>query len=803
MDFNHKEIEKKWQSVWSSKKAFAIQNEGEKFYVLDMFPYPSGSGLHVGHIEGYTATDIVARFKRMQGFDVLHPFGWDSFGLPAEQFAIATGKDPRDFTYQNIANFKKQVLASGMSKDFDKEFATSDSDYFKWTQFIFKKLYEQDLAELKEIDVNWCEVLGTVLANDEIEIVDGKMISERGGHPVVKKPMKQWILKITKYAERLLSDLDKLEWSDSLKEMQRNWIGKSVGAEVEFTVKDSEHTFNVFTTRVDTLYGATYAVLAPESSLVLDITTEDNIEEVKKYIEVAKSKSTLDRTDLNYDKSGVFTGAYAINPINNKEVPIYIADYVLASYGTGAVMAVPAHDERDYEFAKKYNLEMIKVIDEDITENAYTADGVHINSGVADGLNIESAKEAVVSELEKLGKGKKTVNYRLNDWVFSRQRYWGEPFPVIHYEDGTMELLPDEQLPLELPIMDNIKPSGSGESPLANATEWLNVVREDGVKGRRETNTMPQLAGSSWYFIGYVLKTLDSMVGLDTKEAKELVSKWLPVDLYVGGTEHAVGHLLYARFFTKVLFDIGLIDVDEPFKKLVNQGMILDQNMTKMSKSKGNVVNPDDIIETHGADTLRLYEMFLGPIEADKPWKPDTVDASRRFIDRFYRMATTFNLVDEEEKLDKVYNQTIKKVTEDYERMAFNTAISQMMIFVNEANKIKAISKEQLHGMCKLLNPIAPHITEEINEMFNLSNDILVRQAWPTCDESKLVESEILVVVQVNGKLKAKLNVSASATNEELEKLALDDADVKQNIEGKEIKKVIVIPKKLVNIVAV
>ncbi len=801
MVFNHKEIEKKWQNYWQENKSFSLMNEGEKYYVLDMFPYPSGSGLHVGHVEGYTATDIVARFKRMCGYDVLHPFGWDSFGLPAEQYAIQTGNDPREFTYENIKTFKRQIKATGMSKDFDKEFATSDPNYFKWTQFIFKKLYEKGLAVLDEIDVNWCEELGTVLANDEIELIDGKMVSERGGHPVVKKPMKQWVLKITEYAERLLNDLDKLEWSDSLKEIQRNWIGKSVGAKVRFRIKDSNKTFDIFTTRVDTLYGATYCVLAPENSLVLDITTKEQINEVKAYIDEAASKTNLDRTDLNDDKTGVFTGAYAINPINNREIPVYIGDYVLASYGTGAVMAVPAHDQRDYEFATKYNLPIECVIECELDGKAYTTDGKHINSDIANGLKIEDAKKAITEKLAKDGNGEESVNYRLNDWVFSRQRYWGEPFPVIHWEDGTMTLLEDEQLPLELPIMKNIKPSGTGESPLANAKDWLEVVREDGVKGRRETNTMPQLAGSSWYFLGYVLQFVEGIVPLDSKEAKELISKFLPVDLYVGGTEHAVGHLLYSRFFTKVLYDCGLIDIDEPFTKLINQGMILDQHMTKMSKSKGNVINPDDINNEFGSDTLRLYVMFLGPVETDKPWKPDTVEASRKFLERYYRMASTFEIVDSVPELDKSYHQAIKKVTSDYEKLAFNTAISQMMIFINDVYKVKKISKEQLLGITKMLNPIAPHITEEVNEELKLSNDSLVRQSWPVCDESKLVEDEILIIVQINGKLKAKINVPANSTMEEIEKTAMNDENIKSSTEGKEIVRVIVVPNKLVNIV--
>ncbi|MDE5977656.1 MAG: leucine--tRNA ligase, partial [Turicibacter sp.] len=643
MAFDHKQIEQKWQNYWLNHKTFKTSEDKSKpkYYALDMFPYPSGAGLHVGHPEGYTATDIVSRMKRMQGYRVLHPMGWDAFGLPAEQYALNTGNDPREFTDLNINTFRKQIQSLGFSYDWDKELNTTDPKYYKWTQWIFTQLYNMGLAEIKDIEVNWCEGLGTVLANEEVLNVDGKMVSERGEHPVIKKPMKQWVLKITHYAERLLEDLEGLDWTESIKDMQRNWIGKSEGALINFKVAGQDASFDVFTTRPDTVFGVTYVVLAPEHPLVNQITTPECKESVTAYQEAAKAKSDLERTELNKEKTGVATGAYAIHPMTGEKVPVWIGDYVLASYGTGAVMAVPAHDERDYEFAKVYELPVKQVIEGDITEGAFTGDGVHIESDFINGMNTADAKVAVIEWLEANGAGTRKVNYKLRDWLFSRQRYWGEPFPVILWEDGTMSVLEADQLPLELPVMDNIKPSGTGESPLANAKEWLEVVREDGVKGRRETNTMPQWAGSCWYYMGYILKQGEDYVGLNTEEAKQLLKEWLPVDLYIGGAEHAVLHLLYARFWHKVLFDLGIVETKEPFQRLFNQGMILGENNEKMSKSKGNVVNPDDIVESHGADTLRLYEMFMGPLDAAIAWSTEGLDGSRRFLDRVWRLFVT------------------------------------------------------------------------------------------------------------------------------------------------------------------
>lgn len=800
MEYNFNAIEKKWQTYWFNHKTFRTENDQIKptYYVMNMFPYPSAHGLHVGHIESYTATDIMSRFKRMQGFNVLHPMGWDAFGLPAEQYALQTGNDPKDFTYKNIQNFKRQIIEAGIGIDWDREFATADSDYYKWTQWIFIQLFKHGLAERRDIEVNWCEGLGTVLANDEIEIKDGVMVSERGHYPVTKKAMKQWVLKITKYADRLLEDLDLLDWPEHIKEMQRNWIGKSTGAKITFKVAHSDISFDVFTTRPDTLYGATYAVLAPENPLVLDITTQDELSTVKAYIEQTKQKTDLDRSDLNKDKSGVFTGAYAINPINNQKVPIWIADYVLASYGTGAVMAVPAHDERDYEFALKHGLDIVKVIESEI-DGCYTGDGVHINSGIINGLDNALAKETIIAYLESIGLGKKEITYRLRDWVFSRQRYWGEPFPVLFDESGNIIPLEESELPLELPKMLNIKPSGTGESPLANLYEWINIKR-DGKFYKRETNTMPQLAGSSWYYIGYVLKTLVGFIPLNTEEARKELDKWLPVDIYIGGAEHAVGHLLYSRFWHKFLFDLGLVSTKEPFMKLLNQGMILGSDNQKMSKSRGNVVNPDEVIENYGADTLRLYEMFMGPLEADKPWNTEAIDGSKRFLERVWRM---YYLPIEEtvSEMDFIYHQTVKKVSEDYEKQAFNTAISQMMIFVNEVYKQKRLSKEQAIGFLKLLNPIAPHITEELYQTVFNKKDTITYQEWPSFDESKLVLNEIEVVVQVNGKLRDRVAVSPDEDPEIVKKKALLAENVLRFTEGKQIVKVIYVAGKLVNVV--
>ncbi|MTL91345.1 leucine--tRNA ligase [Turicibacter sanguinis] len=809
MAFEHKQIEKKWQNYWLENKTFKTSEDKSKpkFYALDMFPYPSGAGLHVGHPEGYTATDIVSRMKRMQGYRVLHPMGWDAFGLPAEQYALNTGNDPREFTDININTFRNQIQSLGFSYDWDKELNTTDPKYYKWTQWIFTQLYNMGLAEIKDIEVNWCEGLGTVLANEEVLNVDGKMVSERGEHPVIKKPMKQWVLKITHYAERLLEDLDGLDWTESIKDMQRNWIGKSEGALINFKIEGHEESFDVFTTRPDTVFGVTYVVLAPEHPLVSVITSDECRASVEAYQEASKAKSDLERTELNKEKSGVATGAYAIHPITGDLVPIWIGDYVLASYGTGAVMAVPAHDERDFEFAKKYDLPMKAVLEGDMTEGAFTGDAAHINSDFINGMNNTDAKAAVINWLEENQKGSRKVNYKLRDWLFSWQRYWGEPFPVIMWEDGTMSVLEADQLPLELPVMDNIKPSGTGESPLANAKEWLEVVREDGVKGRRETNTMPQWAGSCWYYIGYILKQENDYVGLNTEEAKQLLKEWLPVDLYIGGAEHAVLHLLYARFWHKVLYDLGIVETKEPFQRLFNQGMILGENNEKMSKSKGNVVNPDDIVESHGADTLRLYEMFMGPLDAAIAWSTEGLDGSRRFLDRVWRLFVTPEhilaekvVAENDGKLDKVYNETVKKVTEDYEKLSFNTAIAQMMIFINESYKATSIPREYVEGFVKLLNPIAPHMTEEIWSVLG-HEETMTYEAWPTYDEAKLVSDTITIIAQVNGKLRGRIEVPATISKEEMQEVAMANENVQNFISGKEIVKVIAVPGKLVNIV--
>ncbi len=803
MNYNHKEIEKKWQKYWAKKNEFNTHDEPDKpkFYALDMFPYPSGQGLHVGHPEGYTATDILSRFKRSQGYNVLHPMGWDAFGLPAEQYALDTGNDPAEFTKKNIETFRRQINALGFSYDWNREINTTDPEYYKWTQWIFTKLYEKGLAYEAEVPVNWVPELGTVIANEEV--IDGK--SERGGYDVIRKPMRQWMLKITAYADRLLDDLEEVDWPESIKEMQRNWIGRSVGANVTFKVAGMEKDFTVFTTRPDTLFGATYAVLAPEHELVAQITTPEQKAAIDAYVEEASKKSDLNRTDLAKEKTGVFTGAYAINPVNGKEIPIWIADYVLASYGTGAIMAVPAHDERDHEFAKTFGLEIIPVLaGGNVEESAYTEDGLHINSDFLDGLDKETAIEKMVAWLEENHVGKKEVSYRLRDWLFSRQRYWGEPIPIIHWEDGTTTALAEDQLPLRLPKTDNIKPSGTGESPLANVTDWVNVTDpETGKKGRRETNTMPQWAGSSWYFLRFI-DPHNKSVFADYDKLK----RWMPVDIYIGGAEHAVLHLLYARFWHKFLYDIGVVPTKEPFEKLFNQGMILGENNEKMSKSRGNVVNPDDVINQYGADTLRLYEMFMGPLDASIAWNENGLEGSRKFLDRVWRLIvdengkmrdriTTFN----DGKLSKVYNQTVKKVTEDYEQLHFNTAISQLMVFVNEAYKADALPYEYVEGFVQLLAPIAPHIGEELWSI--LGNDHGISYVpWPTYDESALVEDEIEVVFQVNGKVRAKAMVPADAEKAVLEQLAQENELVQEQLQGKTIRKVIVVPNKLVNIVA-
>ena len=802
MSFNHQEVEKKWQKYWAKNNTFNTHDDPnhEKFYALDMFPYPSGQGLHVGHPEGYTATDILSRMKRSQGFDVLHPMGWDAFGLPAEQYALDTGNDPAEFTEKNIATFKRQINSLGFSYDWNREINTTDPEYYKWTQWIFTKLYEKGLAYEAEVAVNWVPELGTVIANEEV--IDGK--SERGGYDVIRKPMRQWMLKITAYADRLLDDLDELDWPESIKDMQRNWIGRSVGARVNFKIAGKDVDFNVFTTRPDTLFGATYAVLAPELPLVKEITTKEQMPEVLKYIEEASKKSDLKRTDLAKEKTGVFTGAYAINPVNGKEIPIWIADYVLSSYGTGAIMAVPAHDTRDYEFAKKFGLEIIPVLEGgDVSKEAYVKDGLHINSDFLNGLNKEDATEKIIEWLEENNIGEKEVSYRLRDWLFSRQRYWGEPIPIIHWEDGTTTALTEDQLPLILPKTSDIRPSGTGESPLANISEWVNVVDpKTGMKGRRETNTMPQWAGSSWYYLRYI----------DPHNKKALadydkLKRWMPVDIYIGGAEHAVLHLLYARFWHKFLYDLGVVPTKEPFQKLYNQGMILGANNEKMSKSRGNVVNPDDVVEKYGADTLRVYEMFMGPLDASIPWSENGLEGARKFLDRTWRLmvddegklrdrVTTVN----DGKLTKVYHQTVKKVTEDFENMRFNTGISQLMVFVNEANKVDVLPIEYMEGFVQLLAPVAPHVGEELWQILGHQESISY-VPWPVFDENELKEDQVEIVFQVNGKVRGKMTIPVGLDKASLENLAKESEQLAPYLADKTIRKIIAVPNKLVNVV--
>ena len=795
MAYNFTEIEKKWQTYWDENKTFKTDVwdfSKPKFYALDMFPYPSGQGLHVGHPEGYTATDIVSRMKRMQGYNVLHPMGWDAFGLPAEQYAIKTGKHPEGFTKNNIETFRKQLKMLGLSFDWDREVSTCDPAYYKWTQWIFNKLYEDGLAKFIDMPVNWCEELGTVLANDEV--IDGK--SERGGYPVVRKNMKQWVLDIPKYAEELLNGLDEIDLPESTKEMQRNWIGKSVGAKINFKVSDSDLSFDVFSTRPDTLFGATYCVLAPEHELVSEITTSEQKEDVSLYVAKSSSKSDLERTALNKEKTGVFTGAYAINPVNNKKIPIWISDYVLCTYGTGAIMAVPAHDERDYEFAKKFDIEIIPVLEGgNIDEQAYTEDGIHINSEFLNGLNKEDAINKINSWLEQNHIGHKEVTYKLRDWIFARQRYWGEPIPIVHFEDGTINTLKDSELPLVLPELEDYSPSKTGSSPLDKATSWVDVTI-DGKRGKRETSTMPGAAGSSWYFLRYIDPHNENEIA-----NKELLEHWLPVDLYMGGPEHAVGHLLYSRFWNQYLYNKGVVPIKEPFAKLRHQGMILGSNGEKMSKSKGNVVNPDDIVRDYGTDALRVYEMFMGPIDAAKPWDPNGIEGSKKFLDRVWRLyAENDKITDSPNpELDYVYNYTVKKVTNDYENMEFNTAISQMMIFINAVYKTNTFPRNYAEGFLQLLNPVAPHITEELwnsvlgyNTSINFSN-------WPTCDENKLVENTIEIPIQINGKVKSNINIEPDLAEEFVKEKV--HSQVQNLLEGKSIVKEIYVKNKIYNIV--
>ena len=804
MAYNHDIIERKWQHYWKEHKTFKTNSRTDKpkYYALDMFPYPSGQGLHVGHPEGYTATDIMSRFKRMQGFEVLHPMGWDAFGLPAEQYALKTGHNPREFTAQNIKNFKRQIRSLGFSYDWDREVNTTDPKFYKWTQWIFEQMNKKGLAYEKETLVNWAPDMmgGTVVANEEV--VDGK--TERGGYPVYRVPMKQWMLKITAYADRLLDDLDLIDWPESIKEMQRNWIGRSTGASVNFKVDGTDDQIEIYTTRPDTLFGASYMVIAPEHALAKKLTTEAQKAVVEAYEKKIETKSDLERTDLNKDKTGVFTGSYGINPVNGDKIPIWIADYVLASYGTGAIMAVPAHDQRDWDFAKKFDLPITPVIEGgDVEDAPYTEDGVHINSDFLNGMDKQTAIDKMIDWLEDKGVGHKKVNYRLRDWIFSRQRYWGEPIPVIHWEDGETTLVPEDELPLKLPATKDLQTSGSYESPLANLKDWVNVVDENGRKGRRETNTMPQWAGSSWYFLRYIDPHNDERIA-----DMDLLKKWLPVDLYIGGAEHAVLHLLYARFWHKVLYDLGVVPTKEPFQKLVNQGMILGDNHEKMSKSKGNVINPDDIVDQYGADTLRLYEMFMGPLTESVSWSEDGIHGSEKWIERVWRLmidennhlrdrVTTFN----DGKLDKVYNQTVKKVTHDFEHLHFNTAISQMMVFVNESYKVDALPVQYMEGFVKMLSPVMPHVAEELWQLLG-HDDTITYAKWPTYDEDKLVESTVQVVLQVNGKVRSHIKVAKDTSKADLEKIALADETLKEWIDGKTVRKVIAIPNKIVNVVA-
>ena len=797
MAYNYQEIEKKWQKFWEDNNTFYTDTHDfskPKYYVLDMFPYPSGVGLHAGHPEGYTATDVIARMKRMQGFNVLHPMGFDSFGLPAEQYAIQTGNHPEGFTKKNIDHFIEQLKSLGFSYDWYKMVSTSDPDFYKWTQWIFIRLFKDGYARCVEMPVNWCEELGTVLANDEV--IDGK--SERGGYPVIRKNMKQWIMDIPAFAETLLENLNDIDWPESTKEMQRNWIGKSIGAQVDFKVKDTDEKFTVFTTRCDTLFGATYCVLSPEHPLVDKIVSAEQKEAVEAYKKQCATKSEMERTELNKDKTGVFTGAYAINPVNDKAIPVWISDYVLMGYGTGAIMAVPAHDERDYAFAKKFGIDIIQVLEGgDISKEAYTEDGVHINSAFLDGLGKQEAIDKMIAWLEEKGLGTKKVNYRIREWIFARQRYWGEPIPVIHYEDGTIGVLDDGDLPLILPELEDYGPSKTG-APLDKATDWVNIEYK-GKKGKRETSTMPGSAGSSWYFLRYIDPHNNNELA-----DKELLQHWMPVDLYVGGPEHAVGHLLYSRMWNNYLYDKGISPVKEPFKKLVHQGYILGENGIKMGKRYPEyVVNPSDIVRDYGADTLRLYEMFMGPLQADKPWSSQGIEGTKKWLDRVWRLAV--EMPDKQSDtndgmLDYSYNFMVQKVTRDIENLDLNTAISQMMIFINDCYKAEKIYKPYLVDFVQMLSCFAPHIGNEMYEILTGKTDLAYRK-WPVCDESKLVKAEKEIVVQVNGKVRAKFNISSDASDDEIYNEALKQENVLKFIDGKQIKKHFIIKSKMVNIV--
>jgi len=809
-EYDHKKIEQKWQDFWDKDKTYKCAEDPKfpkekRFYCLDMFPYPSGAGLHVGHPEGYTASDILSRFKRMNNFNVLHPMGWDAFGLPAENYAIKTGTHPKKATEKNITTFKRQIKSIGFSYDWDREIDTTDPGYFKWTQWIFLKLFEKGLAYEATVPINWCPSCKTGLANEEV--TDGAC--GRCGTAVTKKDLRQWMLKITAYADRLLDGLEKLDWPEPIKLQQKNWIGKSIGAEVDFKIDGFKDVLRVFTTRPDTLFGATYMVIAPEHPLVLEITTEDHAAEIQEYIEKARQKSDIEREHLLKSKTGVFTGAYAINPVNNKKIPIWISDYVLITYGTGAIMSVPAHDERDFEFAKKFELPITQVVSKDgpstssgqgnpqELNEAYIEEGVAINSGQYNGLKTEEFKEKITKDLEKKGLGKKTINYKLRDWVFSRQRYWGEPIPVIHCPKCGVVGVPESELPLKLPEVKKYEPTGTGESPLANIKEWVNTkCPKCGGPAKRETNTMPQWAGSNWYFLRYI----------DPKNGKALADKekikyWMPVDHYIGGAEHAVLHLLYSRFWYKFLFDIGVVPTDEPFQKLTNQGLILAEDGQKMSKSLGNVINPDDVIGEHGADAFRMYEMFMGPLEMVKPWSMQGIMGIRRFLEKAWRL---FDKKIESKPLPKnieaLLHKTIKKVGEDIDNLRLNTAISAMMILVNDIGSLDYISKDFAKNFLLILAPFAPHMTEELWKNIGEKPSIH-RQTWPKYNAQLIKEEEITIVVQVNGKLRDNIVVASDASEDEIKKLAASSAKVKTFIEGKKIIKVIYVPKKLINIV--
>ena len=828
-EYNHQEIEQKWQKYWDENKTFHVEIDSSKpkYYALGMFPYPSGAGLHVGHAENYTISDIVSRYKRMKGFNVLHPMGWDAFGLPSERYAERTGMHPAEVTKQNTAIFRDQLKKMGLSYDWDREINTTDPSYYKWTQYIFKILFDRGLAYEEFTPVNWCPKLGTVLANEEVK--DGKYVET--GDEVIRKPIRQWKLKITAYAERLLNDIDKLDWPEGIKTMQREWIGKSTGADITFKVADKNAEFTVYTTRPDTLFGATYCVLAPEHALVKEITTLEQKAVVEAYVAQAAAKSAQDRMADAKEKTGAFTGAYAVNPVNGKKIPIYIADYVLGDYGYGAIMAVPAHDQRDYDFAKKFDLPIIQVIEGgDISKEAWEGDGVLINSDFLNGLHVADSKKKMIEYAEANGFGKGTVNYKLRDWLFARQRYWGEPFPLIHCEDGTIKSLPEKDLPVLLPELAQFKPTEDGEPPLARCTDWVNTIDEEtGKPAKRETNTMPQWAGSSWYFLRYCdPHNEDALIGKDAD------SYWMPVDLYVGGVEHAVLHLLYARFWQKVLFDAGLVSTDEPFKKLVNQGMVLaysyrDENgkyyyptdverrgndwfvkgsdikvktqVEKMSKSRYNVVNPDDVARDYGADSMRLYLMFMGPIEAEKPWTTEGVNGINRFLKRVWTMMETKVADTGSVALEKLMHKTIKGVSEDMERLTFNTAIAKLMEFTNAVYKSdEPMSKETAEKFVLLLAPMAPHISEELWEKLGHEGGISM-VSWPTFDESMTQSDTMDIVVQVLGKKRAILTVPVNAEKEEVLKLAKQNSSVQNFIAGKEIVKEIYVPKKLVNLV--